>query len=112
MKLTNRQQRIIALISVKRQLSISQILELLNEDISQVTLNRDLAKLVKNQFLTKTGKARAIRYAVSNFYQLFAPINLATYFSKEPDQRSSAQNFNHELYDLLADINNAFVGIA
>lgn len=105
MKLTNRQQRIIALISVQKQLSISQIMELLNEDISQVTLNRDLAKLVKNQFLTKTGKARAIRYTVSNFYKLFAPVNLEDYFTKEPDQRNSAQNFNHELYDLLADIN-------
>ncbi len=105
MKLTNRQQRIIALISIQKQLSISQILELLNEDISQVTLNRDLAKLVKNQFLTKTGKARAIKYSVSNFYQLFAPINLETYFTKEPDQRNSAQNFNHELYDLLTDVN-------
>lgn len=104
MKLTNRQQRIIALISVQKQLSISQILELLNEDISQVTLNRDLAKLVKIQFLNKTGKARAIRYEVSNFYKLFASINLDTYFKKEPDQRNSAQNFNHELYDLLANI--------
>ena len=105
MKLTNRQQRIIALISVQKELSISQILELLNEDISQVTLNRDLAKLVKNQFLTKIGKARAIRYTVSNFYKLFAPVNLDTYFTKEPDQINSAQNFNHKLYDLLVDIN-------
>ena len=105
MKLTNRQQRIIALISVQKELSISQILELLNEDISQVTINRDLAKLVKNQFLTKVGKARAIRYAVSNFYKLFVPVNLDTYFTKEPDQRNSTQNFNHKLYDLLVDIN-------
>ena len=104
MKLTNRQQQIIALISNQKRLSISQILKLLNNDISQVTLNRDLAKLVKNRFLTKTGKSRAIRYAVSNFYQLFAPINLDTYFTKEPDQRNAAQNFNHELYDLLTDI--------
>jgi len=104
MKLTNRQQQIIALISNQKRLSISQILKLLNNDISQVTLNRDLAKLVKNRFLTKTGKSRAIRYAVSNFYQLFAPINLDAYFTKEPDQRNVAQNFNHELYDLLTDI--------
>ncbi len=104
MKLTNRQQRIIALINMEKQLSISQILELLNEDISQVTLNRDLAKLVKNQFLIKIGKARAIRYSVSNFYQLLAPVDVGVYFSKETDQRNSAQGFNHKLYGLLASI--------
>lgn len=104
MKLTSRQQRIIALIREQKQLSISQIMELLNEDISQVTLNRDLAKLVKNQFLTKIGKARAIRYNVSNIYKLFAPIHLETYFTKDPDQRNSAPSFNYDLYELLAEV--------
>ncbi len=104
MKLTNRQQRIITLISTQKQLSISEILELLNEDISQITLNRDLAKLVKSKYLTKTGKARAITYQVSNFYKLFAPINLDEYFAKEVDQRNSLQGFNYELYDLLSEL--------
>ena len=104
MNLTERQQRIIDLIGVQNQLSISQIKIFLNEKISQATLNRDLAKLVKNNFLTKTGKARAINYNISNFYKLFAPININSYFEKETDKRNSLQGFNYELFDLLAKV--------
>jgi len=63
MQFTDRQQRIIGIITAEKQASISQIKELLNENVSQVTLNRDLARLVSNGALVKAGKARAIRYS-------------------------------------------------
>lgn len=47
--LTGRQQRIIDLITSEGRRTISQTKELLQESISQPTLNRDLAKLtIKN----------------------------------------------------------------
>ena len=103
-KLTDRQQRIIALIASQKQLSISQIKEQLGEDISQITLNRDLAKLVKSNFLDKTGKARAITYSVSNFYKLFADIDIEAYFQRDPDQRDALQGFNYGLFEVLENV--------
>ena len=102
--LTGRQQRIIALITSEGRLSISQIKELLQESISQPTLNRDLAKLVKNNFLAKTGKARAITYTISDFYVLFAEIDIEVYFTKDPDNRDVLEHFNYELFEVLEKV--------
>ena len=104
LKLTSRQKSIIKIIASKNQLSISQILEELKEDISQVTLNRDLAKLVKGQIVNKHGKARAITYTVSANYELFKEVNLDSYFDKDLDKRGSSNNFNYELFETLAKI--------
>lgn len=100
-KQTNRQQKIVALIASQKQLSISQIKEQLQASISQVTLNRDLAKLVKSKFLNKTGKARAITYSVSDYYTLFSDIDIEAYFTKGPDQRNASRTFNFDLFSLL-----------
>lgn len=99
--ITNRQQRIIALITSEEQLSISQIKELLQEDISQPTLNRDLAKLVTNNVLSKTGKGRAITYSISNYYSLFADVDIEAYFTKDPDNRGASEHFNFDLFTTL-----------
>ena len=83
MKLTYRQQEIIEIIKKHPNISISKIREFLKENISQPTLNRDLAKLVKSTTIEKSGKARAIRYNLSIGFRLFQPIDLSDYFPKE-----------------------------
>ncbi len=102
-KLTDRQKKIIALVDSNGPFSISQIKELLTEDISQPTLNRDLAKLVQYQYLAKQGKARAITYSVTPQYQLLAEINIDSYFEKETDNRAANENFNHAVFDTLGN---------
>lgn len=103
MNLTDRQRAIIEIVLNQTDISIAQIKALLLNDVSQATLNRDLAKLVKLKVLAKSGKGRAISYALSNFYKLFTPTNTDLYFEKESDQRNAHRNFNYDLFPLLAD---------
>jgi len=104
MQFTDRQQRIIGIITAEKQTSISRIKELLRENISQVTLNRDLAKLVSDRALVKSGKARAVRYSISDRYRLFSPIDQETYFEKDPDKRAASAKFNFNIFSVLHDV--------
>jgi Fic family protein len=101
MKLTYRQQKIIEILKNHPNVSISEIRDFLNEDISQPTLNRDLAKLVELSAIEKTGKARAIRYRLSTGFKLFEPIDLDEYFTKEIDFRNGKKQFNNEIFSVI-----------
>ena len=92
MKHTLRQQKILEIIKNQPDISISEIKKILQIDITQVTLNRDLAVLVKSKSIQKIGKGRATRYLISSSFQLFSPINLDTYFEKEIDIRDGNNN--------------------
>lgn len=102
-KFNVRQQQIIALITRHGELAISDLKNRLDEEVSQVTLNRDLAQLVANQILVKTGQGRATAYILSRSYVLYAPIDMDTYFQKEPDQRQALTGFQFDLLQTLKD---------
>ncbi len=104
MKLTPRQQSIIDIVQAQKQVSISKIKECLHDDISMPTLNRDIAALVSNNYLLKTGKGRAISYSISPFYKIFAPLDVEGYFDKDPDAREAFTGFNYDLLDTLKSI--------
>jgi Fic family protein len=104
MKLTNRQQEIINIITANEQVAISQIKELLGDAISIPTLNRDMAKLVENNFLQKTGAGRTTAYIIAPHYKLFAPIEPNTYFDLDPDTRGASTAFNYGLLESLKTI--------
>lgn len=103
-KFTERQNRIIEIVNNNQQISISEIKIILNEEVSQITLNRDLALLVKAKVFIKEGKARAIRYSISENYKFFEEIELDSYFDKEPDERDSFSNFNFDLFQMFENI--------
>ncbi len=104
MKLTARQQHILEIVSNQSPISISEIKGLLTEDVSQITINRDLAKLVKNRFLEKTGKGRSITYSISGYYKLFKPVDMDKYFEQDVDNRNSLSGFNHDLISVFKKI--------
>lgn len=104
MKLTNRQQEIIDIITSQDQIAISRIQELLSDGVSIPTLNRDMAKLVENNYLQKTGAGRTTAYIISPHYKLFAPIEPNTYFNLDPDARGASTAFNHGLFKTLQTI--------
>ncbi len=104
MQLTPRQQEIIQIVTAEETASISAIKEHLREDISTPTLNRDLAKLVAEHYLLKTGKGRATSYKISPAYNVFAPIDAANYFDIEPDARKAQTRFNTDILSLLGDV--------
>lgn len=101
--MTDRPQRIMHMVALQGQVSISALKALLQDDISQPTLNRDLATLVRERALVKSGKARAISYRVSDHYKLFAHVDVADYFEQGPDRRAAASHFNFGVFDVLKD---------
>ena len=72
-RLSQRQQQIIAIISQQEQASITQIKELLREDVSRATLNRELVKLLHNQVLYRIGKGRHGHSEIATYKK---PINM------------------------------------
>ena len=103
MRLTPRQQAIINVIAAQEPLSISGIRERLREDVSIPTLNRELATLVAEKCLIKSGKGRAISYRLSPYYRLFSPVETAGYFDRDPDARQARTQYNHDLLAVLED---------
>ncbi|MES9856962.1 MAG: hypothetical protein ABW166_10205 [Sedimenticola sp.] len=104
MKLTLRQKDIINIITAQQQAPISKIKKQLQDEVSTPTLNRELATLVANNHLLKTGKGRATSYSISPYYKIFAPLVIADYFDKGPDARKAATKFNHNLLAVLEEI--------
>jgi len=99
--LTRRQQEIIDILDNYPNSAISFILNKLQIQVSVATLNRDLAKLVKDDLLNKKGKGRSIKYIISDGYKLLASINSENYFNLEADYRDGNKVFNQEIFDLL-----------
>jgi len=104
MQLTTRQQDIINIITAQKQVPISKIKEQLRDEISMPTLNREMAILVAENYLLKTGKGRATTYTISSFYKVFIPLDISNYFDREPDARNAATGFNYDLLTVLESI--------
>ena len=73
---------------------------------SFATTKREISALVKTGQLVAEGQSRATRYRISATTQLFAIIDLASYFEKEIDDREIQGDFNFSLItEVLRDVN-------
>lgn len=79
--------------------SSTEIFEGIRPTSAYATFRRDLAKLVEDGVLTLTGKGKASRYTLSPAYNLFRPVDLESYFSKEIDERRINENYNFDLIE-------------
>jgi len=104
MEFSPRQNAIIRLIKAQGHASISDIRSSLQDDISTPTLNRDLAALVADNVLIKTGQGRSTSYSVSAYYALFEPFDDQDYFDRDPDSRQAKTGFTYDLIHLLGDV--------
>ncbi|RGU38722.1 DeoR family transcriptional regulator [Alistipes indistinctus] len=84
--------------------SSSEIITGLGLDISPATIRRDLTLLVAENKLSVEGQNKGTKYFVSPTYDMFAPIDVETYFKKEIDQRKIIDHFNFELLSILTDV--------
>lgn len=109
MKLTQRQYKIARLFASNTDSSISAIKTLLDVEVSIPTLNRDIAALVANGILIKSGNGRNIVYNISTRYRLLDDEIGDLYFNKEIDQRAGKKNFDPEIFFLLKN-NSLFTG--
>lgn len=99
-----RQKHILQLLESHPGISISKVKELLEEGVSMPTLNRDMATLVQSGYVTKLGQGPATNYVVSSSYQLFNEMDIDSYFARNPDHRNSKNTFDHQIFDILAEV--------
>ena len=102
-----KKERIDSIIQYIREhpgVSSSEITTGLGLDISSATIRRDLTVLIAENKLSVEGQNKGTRYFVSPTYDMFAPIDVETYFKKEIDQRKIIGHFNFELLSILTDV--------
>jgi Fic family protein len=64
---------------------------------SYATVKRCLSRLLSEKYIIQQGNAKNSRYALSPTFNLFYPINLDEYFSKEIDEREILTGYNFSL---------------
>jgi len=85
--------------------SSKEIFEGLNAVVSYATVKRCLSKLLSENHITQQGNAKNSRYTLSPTFNLFRPINLDEYYSKEIDEREILTGYNFSLIpETLQDI--------
>jgi Fic family protein len=77
--------------------SSKEIFEGLNSAASYATIKRCLSKLLTKNHITQQGNAKNSRYTLSPTFNLFYPINLDEYYSKEIDEREILTSYNFSL---------------
>lgn len=107
-KISQKQQKIIAIILEKRASQSSGIYKELikaGEDISLVTIKRALSEMIDRGLLAAIGSGRSLNYEATIAGRIFADIDAKKYCAIEPDRRYGLNRYNFDLFaDLTADI--------
>ena len=91
------QELILNYLNKKPNSSSKEIFEGLHSAVSYATVKRCLSKLLSENHIIQNGNAKNSRYAISPTYNLFYPINLDEYYSKEIDEREILSGYNFSL---------------
>ena len=81
------QELILNYLKNKPNSSSKEVFEGLYAVVSYATVKRYLSKLLCKNHIIQQGNAKNSRYALSPTFNLFYPINLDEYYSKEIDAR-------------------------
>ena len=104
-KIAKKQLQILGLFLEFGSLSSSKVHELLTqklaEDISLVTVKRELAQTVNANLIQPSGGGRARVYTITTRGRVFADIDARSYCAVEPDHRYGLKQFNFELLPSL-----------
>src|SRR3989344_2122455 len=103
-KISQKQQQLLLIFIKNGLLSSSQAHNLFvksGEDLSLVTVKRELAKMASGKLLSVSGKGRASAYEISTLGRIFTNVDAGTYCSEEPDKRYGQKNFNFNLLNSL-----------
>lgn len=102
MKLTQKQQKILAIFLQKGTAQSSEVhaeIVASGESTSLVTIKRALSELVGIGVLTAIGSGRSSGYSISAVGRIFAEIDAHVYCSTEPDKRYGLNRYNFDLLD-------------
>ncbi len=99
-----RQQKIVGIVLQNSPIGISEILGILDENISLPTLNRELAKLKETQIIQTIGKGPSLKYVINLENLLTFPINIEAFFNLAVDERRIIERFNIKVFDQIKDV--------
>jgi Fic family protein len=97
----NNQNLILEYLKNKPNSSSKEIFEGVGGIISYATVKRQLANLLKDNYILQQGNAKNTRYYLSAIYNLFYPVDLNEYYSREIDERTILSGYN---FDLIPEI--------
>lgn len=81
--------------------SSKEVFEGLNGIISYATVKRNISALLDKQYILQQGNGKNSRYSLSPAYNLFFPIDMESYYSKEVDERIILNGYN---FSLISDV--------
>jgi Fic family protein len=100
-----RQEAVLNFINAQKQTSASKIHKHISEkfeNVSRITIIRDLDFLIESGFIKKQGQARAVRYYPVLSNPLLEYFNIEDYFQKDCDDRVvKNQSFNFDIFSNL-----------
>ena len=106
-KLNKRQELILNYVAEKKDaFSVADILAYIEkevEEISRITVVRDLGLLTDKGFLAREGAGRSVCYRISPQFNLLKKIDVKEYFDIPQDKRVIQKQFNFEVFALLAN---------
>lgn len=83
--------------------SSSDVLKILGQKVSLVTIKRDLENLVLLKYLERKGKGRSTVYEKTTLGMLLSPIDASKYNEVDPDARDGRSIYNFSLFDKFPD---------
>jgi fido (protein-threonine AMPylation protein) len=70
-----------------------------NEDVSLVTIKRDITGMKEHGLIIEEGAGPATTYRLTTTGKIMSPINAHEYCSQEPDRRYGKSNYDFELFN-------------
>jgi len=104
--LNQRQKKIIAILLRQSGLQSSVILKeltKLGEEISLVTVKRDLSEMVRVGALIEVGSGRYVNYILSTKGRIFFDVDAHEYCSIDPDKRYGLRQYNFDVISSVGD---------
>ena len=98
---TKRQSEILGIILANEAIGISAVMKKIAGQISISTLNRELAKLKKDNFIVSAGKGPGVRYKANLSSLIMAKIDPAIFFKTEMDHRAVLERYNPSIIDSI-----------
>jgi Fic family protein len=98
-QLNQRQIDILGKIPTEKIISSSDVLKVLNQKISLITVKRDLDYLVLLKYLKRKGQGRSTGYEKTMLGMLLSPVDASLYNKIEPDLRDGNNQFNFSLFE-------------
>ncbi len=101
---TLRQQEIFWIILKNEPIGISSILEKADKKVSIPTMNRQLVKLKKSNFILSEGNGPSIKYRVNLKGLVHAKISVDDYFKIDVDSRKILDKYNPSIFESFKSV--------